>query len=199
MPSQHRHRPVSIRLPGHLREWLMGYAEQQGRPVRAVVIEALEEYRAQREQERNDGMRTLPTELATGYLDRAIRHNFLRPDKMAWYPIDFPGIEYDDEGNLSPAMQARGTQHLIEVLNSQGCLIRFSDGTDLSSAVHHVLWDQWTKDEIGNGRFTGRLFNDQGLIYQGCTADRAARYTLERITALGGVLRSYTVQEDGPQ
>jgi hypothetical protein len=49
-----------------------------------------------------------------------------------------------------------------------------------------VLWDQWTKEEIGNGRFTGRLFDDHGKIYHGCTADDAASYAVERIAALGG-------------
>jgi hypothetical protein len=65
------------------------------------------------------------------------------------------------------------------------------------AALHHVLWDRWTKDEIGNGRFTGRLFDDHGTIYHGCTADDAATYTAERLGVLGGELRSYTIQEDG--
>jgi len=70
---------------------------------------------------------------------------------------------------------------------------------DVHAALHHVLWDKWTKEEIGNGRFTGRIFDDHGLIYRGCTAIDAANYTVQRLAVLGGELRSYTIQEDGPQ
>lgn len=62
-----------------------------------------------------------------------------------------------------------------------------------------MLWDKWTKDEIGNGRLTGCLFDDYGTIYRGCNADDAASYMVERLAALGGELGSYTIHEDGPQ
>jgi hypothetical protein len=89
-------------------------------------------------------------------------------------------------------MKVKATQHLIDVLSSYGCMIRFDGGTDVNTAVHHVLWDQWTQVEIGNGRFIGRMFDDEGRIYHGCTADQAAKYALERIRAIGGDLYSVT-------
>lgn len=56
------------------------------------------------------------------------------------------------------------------MLNDNGVLIEVSGEADVTAALRHVLWDQWTKEEMGNGRFTGRLFDDHGLIYRGCTA-----------------------------
>ena len=139
-------------------------------------------------------MDVLTTELATDYLDRAFKYNFLRPDKMAWYPIDFPGLVYSDDGKLSDEMKAKGTQHLIGVLSDNGCVIKFGEHKDATASLHHVLWDRWTKQEIGNGRFVGSLFDDCGLIYRGCTSHDAARHVVERVAALGGILCSYTEQ-----
>ena len=137
-------------------------------------------------------MQALTTNAATDHLDRAFRYRFMQPDKMAWHPISFLGLEYTRDGVLSPAMKVKATQHLIDVLSSYGCMIRFDGGTDVNTAVHHVLWDQWTQVEIGNGRFIGRMFDDEGRIYHGCTADQAAKYALERIRAIGGDLYSVT-------
>jgi len=199
MPSQHRHQPISVRLPEHLRDWLVEYASRHDRPVRSVVIESLEEYRASREQETHDRMRTVTSEHARNYLYTAFSCNFMRPGKMAWTPIWFPGIQYRADGTLTDEMKAEGTAHLIGVLRDNGYVIRLGAGTDPAVALHHVLWDQWTKQEAGNGRFTGRLFDDHGQIYHGCTAINAATYTVERLATLGAELRSYTVQEDGLQ
>lgn len=199
MPSQHRYQPVSIRPPEQLRDWLFEYASRQNRPVRSVVIEALEEYRAHREEKDDEIMRTVTSEHARNYLCIAFAHNFMRPDQDAMAPIWFPDIEYSRNGTLSDAMKARGTDHFLGVLRENGYVIRPRAGTDARPALHHVLWDQWTKDEAGNGRFTGRLFDDYGRIYRGCTAMDAANYTVERLAVLGGELRLYTVQEDGPQ
>jgi hypothetical protein len=197
MPSEHRHSPISVRPPERLRSWLVSYAGRQDRTVRAVVIEALEEYRNRHEQEGTPGMQVLTTELATDYLDRVFKYNFLRPDKMAWYPIDFPGLVYSDDGKLADEMKAKGTQHLIDVLSDNGCVIKFGGDTDVNASLHHVLWDRWTKQEIGNGRFVGSLFDDHGLIYRGCTSHDAARYAVERVATLGGILCSYTEQGGG--
>ena len=137
-------------------------------------------------------MQALTTRVATDHLHRAFRFKFMRPDKTARYPISFSGLEYTRDGMLTPAMQVKATQHLIDVLSTYGCVIRFNDGTDVNTAVHHVLWDKWTQAEIGNGRFIGRMFDDEGRIYHGCIADDAAKYTLERIRAIGGDLYSVT-------
>jgi hypothetical protein len=56
--------------------------------------------------------------------------------------------------------------------------------------MRHALWDRWSEDQIGEHHFIGRLFDDRGQIYRGCTAFDAARYTLEPPAALGGELRS---------
>ncbi|HUD36156.1 MAG TPA: hypothetical protein VMR14_04610 [Streptosporangiaceae bacterium] len=177
--------------------WLIGYAQSQGRPVRAIVTEALEEYRARHEQEGSEHMRTVTPTHARDGLRRVFIWNFMRPDKPAMTPIQFPGLEYSHDGTLSEAMKAKATEHLIDVLRHNGYVIEIDDDLDATAALHHVLWDKWTKDEIGNGRFTGCLFNGYGVIYQGCNADDAANYTVERLAVLGGELRSYTIQEDG--
>jgi hypothetical protein len=197
MPSQHRYAPISIRPPEQLRDWLLDYAKRHGRPVRAVVTEALEEYRARHDQE-EDKMQTVTTALATDYLYRAFVYNFLQPDQGAGEPIWFPGIAYNSDGTLADGMKTKATQHLIEVLRGSGCIIFATADADAPAALHHVLWDRWTKEEIGNGRFVGCLFDDHGKIYSGSTAITAANYTVERLKAQGCELRSYTVQEDGP-
>jgi hypothetical protein len=199
MPSQHSHPPISIRPPAQLRAWLIAYARHHDRPVRTIVTEALEEYRARHDQEGNQSMRTVTTAHARDSLRRAFIYNFMRPDETAQAPIQFPGIEYSRDGTLTDGMKATATRHLINVLRDNGYLIEVDEDADATAALHHVLWDRWTKDEIGNGRFTGRLFDDHGTIYLGCNADDAATYTVERLAALGGELRSYTIQEDGIQ
>lgn len=118
-------------------------------------------------------------------------HQFMRPDDFAWAPIDFPGAEYDEDGLLAPGIQAKATMHLTGVIRGQGYEIVFDDpGTDVIKAMHHILWDKWSEDEIGQHQFIGRLFDDRGQIYRGCTAFDAARYTLQRLAALDGELRS---------
>jgi hypothetical protein len=199
MPSQHTHPPISIRPPEQLRTWLIAYARQHDRPVRAIVTEALEEYRARHDKEGNEHMRTVTTTHARESLRRAFIWNFMRPDQPAMTPIMFPGLQYRADGTLTDAMKAKATGHLIAVLRDSGYVIEAHDDDDVAAILHHVLWDKWTKDEIGNGRFTGCLFDDYGTIYRGCTADDAANYTVERLAVLGGELRSYTIQEDGVQ
>lgn len=197
MPSQHSHPPISIRPPEQLRAWLIAYARRHDRPVRSVITEALEEYRARHDQEGNDTMRTVTTVHARDALRRAIIYNFMRPNEMAMAPIQVPGLQYTPAGTLTDAMKAKATQHLIGVLRDNGYVIEVDEDADATAALHHVLWDKWTKEEIGNGRFTGCLFDDYGRIYRGCNADDAANYTVERLAVLGGELRSYTIQEDG--
>jgi hypothetical protein len=41
MPSQHKHPPISLRLPGADRAWLLEYAAAQERPVNGVLAEAV--------------------------------------------------------------------------------------------------------------------------------------------------------------
>jgi hypothetical protein len=63
----------------------------------------------------------------------------------------------------------------------------FADpATNVTDAMQHVLWDKWTEEEIGEHQFIGRLFDERGQIYRGCTAFDAAKYTLQRLAALGG-------------
>jgi hypothetical protein len=199
MPSQHIYPPISIRPPEQLRKWLIEFARHQDRPVRAIVTEALEEYRARHDQEGSDHMRTVTPTHARESLRRIFVWNFMQPDKPAMTPIRVPGLEYNRDGTLTNAMKTKATEHLIEALRDNGYVAEVDDDLDVKAVMHHVLWDKWTKDEIGNGRFTGCLFDDYGTIYRGCNADDAANYTVERLAALGGELRSYTLQEDGPQ
>jgi hypothetical protein len=58
--------------------------------------------------------------------------------------------------------------------------------------MQRVLWDRWTPEEVGENEFIGRLFDDHGRIYYGCTAFDAAAYTLQRLAALGGEIRPRT-------
>ena len=144
-------------------------------------------------------MQAMTAGVARGYLHRAFVYNFMQPNSTAQAPIDFPGIVYKPDGTLAAGMQEKGTQHLIAVLRDNGCAIRRSDGSDASDALHHVLWDRWTQEEIGTGRFIGHLFDDHGKIYLGCTAIDAATYTLERLTSLHTGLYSYTREDVGLQ
>ena len=60
MPDRHAQTPISIRPPRDDRAWLEAYAAQTGRPVRAIIVEALAEYRARRtaDQEQDAGSTT---------------------------------------------------------------------------------------------------------------------------------------------
>jgi hypothetical protein len=88
-------------------------------------------------------------------------------------------------------MQTKAAAHLVNVIRDQGLEITFEDpATNVTDAVQHVLWDKWTEEEIGEHQFIGRLFDERGQIYRGCTAFDAATYTLQRLDALGGELRS---------
>jgi hypothetical protein len=48
VPNQQKYRPISFRPPEADRLWLAAYAEQTGRPVNAILAEALAEYREAR-------------------------------------------------------------------------------------------------------------------------------------------------------
>jgi hypothetical protein len=197
MPSQHSYPPISIRPPEQLRAWLIAYARCHDRPVRSVITEALEEYRARHDQGGDNAMRTVTSTHARDALRRAFIHNFMRPDAVAMTPIQVPGLKYSPAGTLTDAMKTKATEYLIRVLKDNGYVIEVDGDADATATLHHVLWDKWTKEEIGNGRFIGRLFDDHGTIYIGCNADDAANYTVDRLAVLGGELRSYTIQEDG--
>lgn len=150
-----------------------------------------EEIRAWASRRPGRGRRAVPAEHVQEVLRRVFVYNFMRPDDFAWAPIDFPGIEYDDDGQLAEDMQARAVTHLLGAIRGQGYEIVFEDpATDLAESVRRILWDKWSEDEIGKHQFIGRLFDDRGQIYRGCTAFDAARYTLQRLAALGGELRS---------
>ena len=49
MADRHKHTPVRFRPPEADRLWLLEYADKTGRPVNAVLAEALAEYRKRRE------------------------------------------------------------------------------------------------------------------------------------------------------
>ena len=55
MPSQHKHSPLSVRLPAEDREWLLSYAAVIDKAVNAVIAEAVAEYRARREGRDEEG------------------------------------------------------------------------------------------------------------------------------------------------
>jgi hypothetical protein len=85
------------------------------------------------------------------------------------------------------------------VLENSGFVIRMHSDVEAETALHRALWDRWTQEQLGNGRFIGRLFDDHSRIYQGRNAGNAATDTLDRLAALGGELRSHKMEEDGPQ
>ena len=152
--------------------------------------ERTEELRVWESGRPGQGRRAMPAEHIQEMLRRTFVFRFMRPDDFAWAPIAFPGIEYDHDGRLAAGMPARAAAHLIGELRNQGFEIVFQDpAVDASQAMQRVLWDRWTTDEIGD-EFRGCLFDDHGRIYHGCTAFDAARYTLQRLTALGGEIRS---------
>ena len=49
MPDRHAQAPISIRPPKDDRAWLESYAKKTGRPVRAILVEALARERARQE------------------------------------------------------------------------------------------------------------------------------------------------------
>lgn len=139
------------------------------------------------------GRKTPPAPHVQEALRRVFVYSFMRPDDFAWAPIDFPGIRYDDDGVLADGIQAKATAYLIDAIRRQGYELVFDDpATDPVPVMHHILWDKWTEDEIGAHQFIGRLFNERGQIYHGCTAFDAANYTLQRLAALDGEIRSRT-------
>jgi hypothetical protein len=152
--------------------------------------ERAEEIRVWESQRPGRGRRAMAAEHIQETLRRTFIFNFMRPDDFAWAPIDFPGVEYED-GRLADGMQAKAAEHLIGALRDQGYEIVFHDtATDMTQAVRHVLWDRWTAAEAGENEFLGQLFDDYGRINRGCTAFDAASYTLQRLAALGGEIRS---------
>lgn len=150
-----------------------------------------EEIRAWASRRPGRGRRAAPADHVQEVLRRIFVHKFMRPDDFAWAPIDFPGIKYDEDGRLADGMQAKAAAHLVDAIRGQGYEIVFYDpATDVARAMRLILWDKWSEDEIGEHQFIGRLFDDRGQIYRGCTAFDAARYTLQRLAAQGGELRS---------
>jgi hypothetical protein len=142
MPSQHSHPPISIRPPEQLRAWLIAYARRHDRPIRAIVTEALEEYRVLHDQEGNEKMRTVTTTHVRDSLRRAFIYNFMRPNETAHAPIEFPGIKYSNDGTLTDGMKAKATGHLIGVLRDNGYVIEVDEDADVTATLHRVLWDQ---------------------------------------------------------
>jgi len=146
-----------------------------------------EEIRAWASRRPGRGRRAAPADHVQEVLRRIFVHKFMRPDDFAWAPIDFPGIQYDPDGRLSGGMQAKAAAHLVDTLRRDGYEIVFEDPTtDVTEAIRRVLWDRWSEDAVGKHQFIGRLFDDRGQIYRGCTAFDAARYTLQRLAALDG-------------
>lgn len=175
--------------------WRLRYAEF---PEPDVVVGGMagwdpdraEEIRVWESRRPGQGRRAMLAEHVEEMLRRTFVFRFLRPDDYASAPINFPGIEYED-GQLAGGMRAKAAEHLINALRDQGYEIVFQDpATDVTQAVQRVLWDRWTAAEVGEREFIGRLFDDHGRIYHGCTAFDAAAYTLLRLAALGGEIRS---------
>jgi hypothetical protein len=150
-----------------------------------------EEIRAWMNRRPGRGRKAPPDPHVQEALRQVFVYNFMRPDDFAWAPISFPGARYDDDGVLADGMQAKATVHFVDVIQRQGYEIVFDDpAADPVALMHHILWDKWTEDEIGEHQFIGRLFNERGQIYRGCTAFDAANYTLQRLAALDGEIRS---------
>jgi hypothetical protein len=49
MTGKHKYTPLRFRPPEAERVWLLAYAEKTGRPVNAILAEALAEYRISRD------------------------------------------------------------------------------------------------------------------------------------------------------
>ncbi|GAA4897262.1 hypothetical protein LX16_1156 [Stackebrandtia albiflava] len=152
--------------------------------------ERAEELRVWESRRPGQGRRTMLAQHVQETVRRTFIFRFLRPDDLASAPIDFPGVRYED-GRLADGMQTEAAAYLIGALRDQGCEIVFQDpATDPVQAVRRVLWDRWSPAEVGENEFIGRLFDDNGRLYHGCTAFDAAAYTLQRLAALGGEVRS---------
>jgi hypothetical protein len=150
-----------------------------------------EEIRAWMGRRPGRGRKAPPAPHVQEALRRVFVYNFMRPDDFAWAPIAFPGARYDDDGVLADGMQAKATAHLIGAIRQQGYELVFDNpATDPMAVMQRILWDKWSEDEVGEHQFIGRLFNERGQIYQGCTAFDAANYTLQRLAALGGEIRA---------
>ena len=50
MPDRHKSHPKTVRMPGGLLAWFKQFAETEGKPVNAVLVAALEEYRQRHER-----------------------------------------------------------------------------------------------------------------------------------------------------
>jgi hypothetical protein len=148
-----------------------------------------EEIRAWMDRRPGRGRKSMPVPHVQEALRRVFVYNFMRPDDAAWAPINFPGIRYED-GKLADGMQAKGTAHLIGAIRQIGYELAFTDqDVDAEAVMHRILWDRWTEAEVGEHQFIGRLFDERGQIYHGCTAFDAANYTLHRLEASGGEIR----------
>ena len=112
----------------------------------------------------------------------------------SWWPcwtarefLGLPGLD----GLLVDGMQAKAAAHLVGAIRGLGYEIGFEGpGAGVTEAIRHIVWAKWSKDEIGEHQFIGRLFGELGRIYGGCTAFDASRYTLRRLAAVGGKLCS---------
>jgi len=51
MPDRHKHTPLRFRPPEPERLWLMDHHEKTGRPVNAILTDALSEYRERHDQD----------------------------------------------------------------------------------------------------------------------------------------------------
>jgi hypothetical protein len=51
--DRHKHHPITLRLPEDERSWLERHAAAIGKPVRAVLRQALSEYRRNHEGDEN--------------------------------------------------------------------------------------------------------------------------------------------------
>lgn len=121
---------------------------------------------------------------------RTFVYKFMRPNDFAWAPIDFPGVKYEGD-RLAAGMKERAAAHLVGALRSQGYELVFEDaGTDSTEVMKHVLFGEWTPEELGEDKFVGQMFDDYGRIYRGRTAFDAATHLLERIAVSDGEVRS---------
>jgi len=153
--------------------------------------ERAEEIRAWMSRRPGRGRKTVPTEHVREVLRRVFVYKFMRPDDFAWAPIDFPGVKYDTNGVLSDGMQAKAAAHLVDAIRQQGYELILDDpAADPEETMRRILWDKWTENQIGELQFIGRLFDERGRIYHGCTAFDAANYTIQRLAVLGGEVRS---------
>lgn len=153
-----------------------------------------EEIREWMKRRPGQGRRAAPEPHVQEALRRVFIYSFMRPDDLASAPIDFPGVRYDDDGVLCGGMQPKATAYLISAIGERGYVLAFDNpATDEQAVVNRILWDKWSEREIGEHQFIGRLFNERGQIYHGCTAFDAANYTLQRLAAFGGEMRSRVV------